>query len=207
MPKRAAAKKAKRPTKADYVGFRCPSDLKVRLEAAALRAGRSLSTEAQFRIEQSLRDERQAQLFSDLIYGKEAAALLEVLGRAMRDAGAHAAAQSPHKNWLDSPAAFRQATIAVAKVLSAVAPSEVIATPQEATVDLGHAIANGLLSALAHERGQSDFMEPWAAAIRPRLGRLGERLKDFDYTVAAASAALPGDEVPGVLIYDLEKPI
>ena len=40
-----------------YVGFRAPLALKSQLEAAALVNGRSLSTEAQIRLEQSFRDE------------------------------------------------------------------------------------------------------------------------------------------------------
>lgn len=42
----------------DYVGFRAPPELKARLAAAAAATGRSLSTETQFRLEQSFRDDQ-----------------------------------------------------------------------------------------------------------------------------------------------------
>jgi hypothetical protein len=40
-----------------YIGFRAPIDLKSKLEAAARAAGRSLSSEVQFRLECSLRSQ------------------------------------------------------------------------------------------------------------------------------------------------------
>lgn len=52
------AQEHSRPAKAgEYVGFRASADLKRRLQASADAAGRSLSTEAQFRLERSYRDE------------------------------------------------------------------------------------------------------------------------------------------------------
>jgi DNA-directed RNA polymerase alpha subunit len=42
----------------EYIGFRASSTLKADLEGAAAESGRSLSAEVQFRLEQSLREDR-----------------------------------------------------------------------------------------------------------------------------------------------------
>jgi hypothetical protein len=189
-------------------------DLKRKLDESAQRSGRSQSQEAELRIEQSFRDERQAQHFSDLYFGRELAALLEVIGRAMQDAGAHAAAQSAGQrggsaNWLENPYGFGTATRAAMKVLDALRPPGPVETPPDRTKAesrLGDAIASGLLSDIAHEHVEDDFMEEWARGLRGRLGRLRERLKGFDYDIAARSAALPSAHAPGVLVYDSDDP-
>src|SRR5437016_8009288 len=73
-----------------FVGFRASRELKNRLEAAAAENGRSLSTEAQFRLEQSFRNADYFDQATDLAYGPRLAALLAVIGRAMNEIGRHA---------------------------------------------------------------------------------------------------------------------
>src|SRR5205823_11825317 len=90
------------------ISVRTAVDLKRQLDEAAKWSGRSLSQEAESRLEQSFRDDHWAHLFSDVFYGRELATLLEIIGRAMRDAGAHAVNQTvapgdPWPNWIDSP--------------------------------------------------------------------------------------------------------
>jgi hypothetical protein len=173
-----------------------------------------MSQEIELRLEQSFERERQAQHFSDLYFGRELAALLEVIGRAMRDAGAHAASHSPREgggspNWLDNPYGFDMAMRAVAKVLDPLRPPGAVVIPagvSQAESRLGDAIASGLLSDIAHEHVEDDFMEEWARGLRGRLGRLRERLQGFDYDIAARSAALPSAHAPGVLVYDSDDP-
>src|SRR4051794_23704862 len=78
----------------DYVGFRAPRELKEKLAAAAAASGRSLSTEAQFRLERSFERE---QLVADLLgqalalrYGAAFASILRDLATAMDRVGRHA---------------------------------------------------------------------------------------------------------------------
>ena len=56
-PRRGRPPDDGRDAKCTYVGFRAPLALKSQLEAAALVNGRSLSYEAQIRLEQSFREE------------------------------------------------------------------------------------------------------------------------------------------------------
>src|SRR5438067_2091755 len=90
------------------LGLKVTPEIKNRLDAAAKENGRTQSQEAEVRIEQSFRDQKSAVLFADAYYGRELAALLEAVGRAMRDAGAHAAASSAAAklgapDWLTNP--------------------------------------------------------------------------------------------------------
>ena len=62
-----------------FVGFRAPRELKNRLEATAAQNGRSISTEAQFRLEQSFRNE-DVDRAMDMAYGPQTAGLVEALG-------------------------------------------------------------------------------------------------------------------------------
>jgi hypothetical protein len=186
---------------------------KARIERAAADSGRSMSQEIELRLEQSFERETQAQHFSDLYFGRELAALLEVIGRAMRDAGAHAAAQSARKgggsfNWLDNPYGFDIAMRSLVSVLDKLRPPGLIQIPPglpEAERRLAEAIANALLNDLAHELSEGDFMEEWARGLRTRLGRLRGRLEGFDYDIGARSVALPSAHAPGVLLYDSEE--
>jgi hypothetical protein len=187
---------------------------KARIERAARESGRSMAQEIELRLEQSFERETQAQHFSDLYFGRELAALLEMIGRAMRDTGAHTAAHSASRgdgsrNWLENPYGFDRAIRAVAKVLDALRPPGKVVVParlSEPEIRLADAIASGLLSDIAHEHVEDDFMEEWARGLRGRLGRLRERLQGFKYDIAARSAALPSAHAPGVLVYDSDDP-
>lgn len=66
------------------LSVRASADLKDRLVRASGESGRSLSAEAEFRLEQSFRDERRP-LFAamDLAFGRELAGILIVAGQAM----------------------------------------------------------------------------------------------------------------------------
>ena len=68
IPEMVAKRQPGRPSRqpkdgpGDYVGFRASHDLKARLTAAAAKSGRSLSTEAQFRLETSFIAELQQRI-------------------------------------------------------------------------------------------------------------------------------------------------
>jgi hypothetical protein len=194
--------------------LRIRDEVRATLQKGAGASGRSVSEEAETRIEQSYRDQDSARLFSDLYYGRKLAALLEVIGRALRDAGTHAAANAARAGlgsgeWLDNPYGFDIAVKAATRVLDRLRPlGEITAPPAQfpAEAMMSEAIANGLLNAIAHpDHPGGDFMEEWAAAVRARLGRLRTRLSDFDYDVGAQSAALPSATTPGILLYDTDN--
>jgi hypothetical protein len=147
----------------DYVGFRASRDLKERLAWAAARTGRSLSTEAQFRLEESFRSEDLLPRLLDLAYGREAAGLLLLIGECMRDAGPHAAffaGEGVAGNWTAHPWSFRQIKEAITYLFEglqppgtseAVTPSLVTGSPppiNEAMKNLGVGFASGELGAL-----------------------------------------------------------
>lgn len=194
------------------LGLKVTPEIKNKLDAAVKESGRTQSQEAEARIEQSFIDQRQARLFSELYFGRELSALLEVIGRAMRDAGTHAAANAAaaklgSPDWIDNPYGFDAAIKAVARVLEALRPPGPITVPKPnfpAEMMLSEAIANGLLSCIGRDQAPGDFMEEWASQLRPRLGRLRARLSAFDYTVGAHSALLPSGNVPGLLLYDAD---
>jgi hypothetical protein len=129
----------------------------------------------------------------------------------MRDAGTHAAATAAKAGlgppeWIDNPHGFDAAMKAAARVFEALRPPGKIEVPEPsfpAEAMLSEAIANGLLSSVGRDEAPSDFMEEWAAHIRPRLGRLRGRLSDFDY-IGAHSALLPSAHSPGVILYDAD---
>src|SRR5262249_26486054 len=189
---RAARKAGERAT----LSLRITAALFEKLDADAKAKGRALSNEAEARLESSFQDQDRARFFADFYFGRELSALLEIVGRALRDAGTHAAHLSTRgdgpPNWIENPYAFAVAVEALMRVIEAVRPTGEIKAPPPripAEAKLGEAIANGLLSAIVHEASPQDFMEQWAAGIRLRLGPLRDRLvSSFDYDVAAQSA-------------------
>src|SRR5262249_37429017 len=98
----------------DYVGFRAPRELKQRLEAAAVRSGRSLSTEAQIRLERSF--EKQDLLGSalELAYGSRFGGILLLAAEMAAEVGRLAGYTSGEShaailNWIEDPFAYDQA--------------------------------------------------------------------------------------------------
>ena len=112
----------------DYVGFRAPRELKERLEAAAARNGRSLSTEAQIRLEKSFEKQELLVGALELAYGPRLAGILFLLGEMMSEVGASAAFASGEsveamRSWLDDPFAYDQAITAVYDILTSFRPA------------------------------------------------------------------------------------
>lgn len=111
-----------------YVGFRAPRELKEKLEDAAARNGRSLSTEAQIRLEKSF--ERQELLAGalELAYGPRLAGILFLLGKTIYEVGpisGYESGESPEAvvNWLDDAFAYDQAKMAACTILDAFRPA------------------------------------------------------------------------------------
>jgi hypothetical protein len=118
---------------ASYVGFRASHELKERLEKAAAASGRSLSTEAQFRLEQALFVEqlmgRQSWRFGYYLMSKleqgewRAPELwLEVIREGEAAGVAEAERQGIEGDWTGNPACFEAAMCAVIRRLIALTP-------------------------------------------------------------------------------------
>jgi hypothetical protein len=149
------------------------------LDAAAEATGRSLSQEIEVRLEATFHADREARAFSDVFYGTEFASLLEVIAKAMREAGAEAAtmAGAGRTDWLDSPAGYRQATLAALEVLRAFSPIKPEAEgPTARKEELGTRTAEKLIGCLADPDGSNRSDKSWALTVRQRLGKLRERI-------------------------------
>jgi hypothetical protein len=177
------------------MSFRVTPEFKDRLDCAKAGSGRSLAQEIELRLDQSLRDEHQAELFSELHYGRELAGLLVVIGRALKDSGTHAAAQATGRieaadNWLSNRSAFDEAKRAVDRLFEKLRPPEEQTAPLPITRHLGERVADSLLRAIGNQT--SSFMEVWAAPVRARLGAVAARVRGYDSDVPYESAITPG---------------
>jgi len=111
----------------DYVGFRAPRELKERLEAAAARSGRSLSTEAQIRLEKSFEKQDLLGGALELAYGPHLAGILMLASEVTSEVGrlggfTSGASGEAMDNWLEDPFAYDQAAAAAYMVLDAFRP-------------------------------------------------------------------------------------
>ncbi|HUF80029.1 MAG TPA: Arc family DNA-binding protein, partial [Burkholderiales bacterium] len=111
------------------IKLRMKEALRARVERAAGKRGVSMNAEMVSRLEQSFDDEDRIAHFRPLIYGRQLAAVLEVLGRVMRDTGQHvrlAYAPTPSivgaDGWMDDPRAFDQAFKGAVQILEALRP-------------------------------------------------------------------------------------
>lgn len=128
----------------DYVGFRSPRELKKQLELVAASAGRSLSTETQFRLVQSLRAEAALDEALHLAFG-EGAQLLLLIGRALRAAPPLAGLSIDSPGWLGHATAYDMAARAIAVVVEALRPpGEVMPTVPDQIEGLTRALLLGL---------------------------------------------------------------
>jgi hypothetical protein len=105
---------------ADYVGFRAPRELKEQLEEAAAQNGRSLSTEAQFRLNQSFAEE--------IAYGgAELRRMVYRMSVAFGHSGATHAASLGHTDrapddWIKDPEVYRSAMAGAVAALALAYP-------------------------------------------------------------------------------------
>lgn len=108
-----------------YVGFRASGDLKDKLAAAAAESGRSLSAEAQFRLEQSFRDTGHVLDALPMAFGRELAGLLIGLGQVMKwtgDYARYAVTGKPGDDWMIDADAFSVAKEVAVEFLNKVQP-------------------------------------------------------------------------------------
>jgi hypothetical protein len=111
----------------DYVGFRAPRELKERLETTAATSGRSLSTEAQIRLEKSFEKQDLLSDSLELAYGARLAGIVLLVGNLMKQTGllggfASIGSAEARDKWLDDPYAYDQALKAALIILEAFRP-------------------------------------------------------------------------------------
>jgi hypothetical protein len=106
----------------EYIGFRAPSELKAALETTATAAGRSLSTEVQFRLAQSFRGGETLDDALQMAYGPQGAELLRLLGRITRGAPG-ARGMDIEDDWADDPTAFSIAERSIKHALERLRPA------------------------------------------------------------------------------------
>src|SRR5262249_10336517 len=165
----------KRPRKkarpGEYVGFRSPAALKAQLERAAQQNFRSLSSEAQFRLESTFTGDDLLDQTNDRAHGRDVAGLLMLLARVMKDTGPVAGVRSAGTtDWLSNPYAFDQVVKAVNQALEGLRPDGDTAPPEE-TDDartLGEKLARGALIAVGDPDCGGELGD-WAKPVRKRL--------------------------------------
>jgi hypothetical protein len=163
------------------LGIRASPDLKTHLLEAARQAARSLSAEAELRLEYSFRADTTLFSVFDLAYGGPNTGILLLLGMIMREAAARGV------EWLDNPDEFAAVSRALTQVLSVFRPDGSIVSEAGAT-ELAEYYIRKLQQSL-------NIDEPLAPAsylevqVRNRLGSRTTRLAKL--TAAAGREASP----------------
>jgi hypothetical protein len=197
-------KRVGRPTKEATAGMRASLGLRVtaetkrKLDAAAEKAGRSQSQEAEFRLERSFLDQDLLYDALELRYGKGLAGILLTIGEAMQTTGRLAGfwADPPAlgDDWLSDPYAFAQATQAAQHAIDALKPAGDTRAPGKLPIEavgglpigwghveenLGKYIANGLLQEIAADHPTTTRAIELAPRLRKALGMLVDRVKEY----------------------------
>lgn len=188
--KRRPGRPGREPELGERVGLslRVTPGTKRALDAASEAAGRSLSQEAEMRLERSFRDESLIPQLLDAAYGRQTAGLLMLLARVIRDT-AHTSAfmrelsLESAEDWMRHPWAYRQVEEAVHLVFDALRPAGEAKLPEVlegATGDLlnaftqyGRGVASAVLRAAAGH-SVSGRLEEAMAPVRERLGDILE---------------------------------
>jgi hypothetical protein len=184
-----AAKEGEKAT----LGIRASASLKGRLQEAAEVNGRSLSQEAEIRLEQSFKNADYLDQAMDLAYGPRFAELLSTLARAMRAAGSAAALNGEYSwdavdRWTEIPYAFNEAFVAAITILegrrpkgSHEWPETLLGTPapepRRKPGELGEKLARDVLrSGPARQLPQADpaIAESWDRALEKANARKSE---------------------------------
>src|SRR6516162_1316632 len=176
------------PQKAKRASFntRLRPALKVALEAAAEKQGRSLSEEIESRLERSLEEERQLTDALELVFGRQVAGLILAIGCAVKEA----LPRRRRSDWLSDRKMFRLAADTINFLLQAVDPAShptVLARLRRALDDTSYEWSYPEMGAGIVARGLAETDEemefdlgPWVSIIQRWLGsgviaRLGAR--------------------------------
>ena len=167
------------------LGLRVTTETKKRLNEAAKASGRSLSQEAEFRLEQTFKAQNAVFDALDLAYGRRWAGLLLAIAQVAQIAGTRAVSLSQWnfegcEDWTADPYAYDQAMRGIDFVLEAfrpqgkiVSPPDTIGLPADAYARLGEGFARGLLNGLVSPNEQQAWaFAHIAPAVRQRLSEL-----------------------------------
>ena len=138
-----------------HLGFRVTPEMKRRVEDAAHGSGRSISQEAELRLERSFEQQRLLPEVLELAYGTELAGLLISIAEAMNQAqlAGQITSLEDHPRWSDDAFSFDTVVVAAQAVLEALRPAGVVRNPAETTsAKLGQAMAKHVLDSLADDR-------------------------------------------------------
>jgi hypothetical protein len=179
--------KEERDRKRNILSMRVRDELRTMLAAQAEANQRSLSEEAEIRLEQSFSDRRVAESVLSLAsLDQHTLALVTILTRAVRDAGFFAAIASteggvrsvdwttnPYASldWMSNPYAFQQVEEAIGTILAGLKPDGDVAPKDdpEILVGLGKRFAAGILEAIRNPNRFGDIGR-WAKPIAASLG-------------------------------------
>ena len=159
------------------LGLRVTANIKRALDRAAERSGRSQSQEAEMRLERSFESDSQI----ESTWGsREIYALAGLLGAVMYDALLPELKTNPNARLLQSPAAFADATTAIAHLLVGMRPKDTQVDPTisgrmfEAIMILAPEAANGITSKINRDPASVDPKD-----IKRTLGHFGvENVED-----------------------------
>lgn len=199
MPrKRGPAPTAGTADQKSTISVRISPALKDKLVAAMQAHDRSLSQEAEIRLEGSFWTEGLLDQVLDLAYGRSLAGLLLLLGRTMNEVGRHAGFAEKRSlegadEWADSPFAYEQVVQAVIEALRALRPKGSEAPPSDTDPEIGRLMARGHLEALQRGKDRRGDVPDWPAAIRERVPALLERMTFDDSRIALGTRGLGPD--------------
>jgi hypothetical protein len=175
------------------LGIRASADLKSRLLASSALSGRSLSAEAEMRLEQSYRDDQSLAEAMTLSYGEINGGLVRLHGEVLR-------VLAPRGEWLDDGSTRERVVRGIVRL------HQRLAAPDDGHISRDNS-PEGRVDVLLYELGDDGSAHPgpllaqqrWAAEIRRHLGpMLRERLIEMHHTVKAARQAMPPQERPPV---------
>ena len=139
------------------MSFRVSQAVRQALVAASEQSGRSISQEAELRLEMALRDERGFRDNLDHVFGPQGAAVLQMIGFLMRQDG----------DWIEDPMKFALMRRRIGLILDAIQPPEV---PSIVEGELG---ALGDVRQIFHQlfaRNPNAVWLRWHLELRERLG-------------------------------------
>jgi hypothetical protein len=138
-----------------WLSIRISQAMREHLGEAANRTGRSLSAEAETRLERTLQGEGSFQETLDYVAGRQGGALVEILAFLMRRGG----------DWLDDPDAYADMRRKLEVILDLAAPGEALPTPTPAA----EAEAIELLEKLFSVNPSALWFR-WSLQLQRRLG-------------------------------------
>ncbi len=178
----------------DYVGFRASRELKGKLKTAAAASHRSLSTEAQFRLEQSFLNEKILDEAFNMAYGRVNSGLILLIGEIMKTATQSSYHHGNYEHWLDDAPTFRRTVKVLNELFSALRPAG----------DPNDEINQGIWDRLVKGPVLAVALNRTSDPIRQQLGaytdRIVEAFKDQLRPPAAESETIGsfGESSPGV---------